>query len=202
MLWELLAADIEGVEGIGAVGAVFEKVFLRFGLLLHALVLAEAVASALHSGGLDGEDEVIVVLAVEVRHEALLAGKALVDQQVLFIVAHRVAEIHVNHLPAMTLELMADHPVEVLVIDSIVGAESGGIVVEDDRLVGMRRVVGAEVSHESRDLPLELDIEGFEDVETVAARLATDNPVDVGVIVHTNAKRLHGVDVRVRAAVQ
>ena len=73
VLWELLAADVEGVEGIGAVGAVFEKVFLGFGLLLHALVLAEAVASSLHSCGLDGEDEVIVVLAVEVRHEALLA---------------------------------------------------------------------------------------------------------------------------------
>ena len=27
MLWELLAADIERVEGIGAVGAVFEKIF-------------------------------------------------------------------------------------------------------------------------------------------------------------------------------
>ena len=67
MLWELLATDIEGVEGIGAVGAVFEKVFLGFGLLLHALVLAEAVAPSLHSCGLDGDDEIIVVLAVEVR---------------------------------------------------------------------------------------------------------------------------------------
>ena len=28
MLWELLAADIERVEGIGAVGTVFEKVFV------------------------------------------------------------------------------------------------------------------------------------------------------------------------------
>ena len=28
MLWELLAADIEGVEGIGAVGTVFEKIFV------------------------------------------------------------------------------------------------------------------------------------------------------------------------------
>ena len=28
MLWELLAADIECFEGIGAVGAVFEKIFV------------------------------------------------------------------------------------------------------------------------------------------------------------------------------
>ena len=34
MLWKLFAADIEGVEGIGAIGAVFEKVFLRFRLFL------------------------------------------------------------------------------------------------------------------------------------------------------------------------
>ena len=28
MLWELLAADIERIEGISAVGAVFEKIFV------------------------------------------------------------------------------------------------------------------------------------------------------------------------------
>ena len=75
MLWKLLAADIERIEGIGAIGAVFEKVFFGLRLLLHGLVFAEAVASSLHSCGLDGEDKVIVVLAVEVRNEALLASK-------------------------------------------------------------------------------------------------------------------------------
>ena len=44
MLWELFAANVEGVEGIGAVGTVFEKVFFGLRLLLHRLVLAEAVA--------------------------------------------------------------------------------------------------------------------------------------------------------------
>lgn len=48
-MWKLLAADIDGVEGIGVVGAVFEKVFFGLRLLLHGLVLAEAVASPLHS---------------------------------------------------------------------------------------------------------------------------------------------------------
>ena len=60
MLWERFAADIEGVEGIGAVGTVFEKVFFGLRLLLHRLVLAEAVASSLHSCGLDSEDKVII----------------------------------------------------------------------------------------------------------------------------------------------
>lgn len=68
MLWEILAADIERIEGIGAVGSVFEKVFFGLRLLLHGLVLAEAVATSLHSCGLDCEDKIIVVLAVEVRH--------------------------------------------------------------------------------------------------------------------------------------
>ena len=44
MLWELFAANVEGVEGIGAVGTVFEEVFFGLRLLLHGLVLAEAVA--------------------------------------------------------------------------------------------------------------------------------------------------------------
>ena len=95
MLWELLAADIEGIEGIGAIGAVFEKVFFGFGLFFHTFVLAETVASSLHSCTLDGEDKVIVVLTVEVRHKALLPGKTLVDEKVFLIVADRVAKVHI-----------------------------------------------------------------------------------------------------------
>ena len=76
---ELLAADIEGVESVRAVGAVLEQVFFGLGEFLAALVLAETVAPAHDPGGLDGQDEVIVVLAVEHRHEPLFAGKTLVD---------------------------------------------------------------------------------------------------------------------------
>ena len=75
MLWELLAADIERIEGIGAIDTVSEEVFFGLRLLFHGLVLAEAVATSLHSCGLDCEDKVIVVLADEVRHEALLPAK-------------------------------------------------------------------------------------------------------------------------------
>ena len=42
VLWELLAADVEGIEGIGAVGMVFEKVIFGLLLFLHTFVLAEA----------------------------------------------------------------------------------------------------------------------------------------------------------------
>ena len=187
MLWELLAADIECIEGIGAVGTVFEKVFFGLRLLFHGLVLAEAVASSLHSCGLDGEDKVIVVLAIEVRHQALLPGKALVDEKIFLIVSHRVAEVHVNDLPSVALELMYYHPMEILVVYGIVRAEGGGIIVVDDRLVRMRSVIGAEVGDERRDFALELHIERFEYVQAVGTRLTAHNPVDIGIVVHTNA---------------
>ena len=78
--------------------------------------------------------------------------------------AHRVTEIHVNHLPTVTLKLVDDNPVEVLVVHGVIGAKGGGIVIVDDRFVGMRSVVGAEVGNKRRDFALELDVEGFEDV--------------------------------------
>lgn len=93
MLWKLFSAGIERVEGIGAVGSVFEKVFFGLGLLLHRLVLAEAVA----------------------------------------------------------LELMDNHPMEVLVVHGIVRAKGCGIIVVDDHLVRVWSVIGAEVGDECRD---------------------------------------------------
>lgn len=96
MLRELLAADIEGIEDICAVGSVYEKVFFELRLLLHGLVHAEAVAPTFHSCGLNSEDKVIVVLAVEVLHKSLLLGKTLVDDfvqllvvmAIIFIISH------------------------------------------------------------------------------------------------------------------
>lgn len=143
---------------------MFEKIFFGFWLLLHGFVLAEAVATSLHSCGLDCDDKVIVVLAVEVRHEALLSGKTLIDEKIFLIVSHRVAEIHVNDLPAVAFKLMDYHPMEVLVVHGIVRAEGSSIIVVDDHLVRMWSIVGAEVSDERRDFALEFDVERFEDV--------------------------------------
>jgi hypothetical protein len=120
MLWELLGSDVERVESIGAIGVVFEKVFLGLRVLLHGLVLSEAVAPAFDPGRLDGQYQVIVVLTVEERHESLLAGETLVDEQVLLIMAHRVSEIDVIDLPSMALKLVNDDITEVLVIHGIV----------------------------------------------------------------------------------
>ena len=62
------------------------------------------------------------------------------------IVAHRVAEVHVNDLPALALELVDYHPMEVLVVHGIVRARGCGIIVVDDRLVWVWSVVCAEVA--------------------------------------------------------
>ena len=47
---EFLAADIEGIERIGAVSAVFEQVFFALGELFAGLILAEAVATVGDTG--------------------------------------------------------------------------------------------------------------------------------------------------------
>ena len=99
---------------------MFEEVFFAFGEFFAGFVFAEAITAAAYAGGLEGEDKVVVVLAVEEWHEALLAGKTLVDKQIFFVVAHRVADIHRLHSPAVTFELVDHDPTEVLLIDGIV----------------------------------------------------------------------------------
>ena len=155
MLRELLTADIQRIECVGAIGTMLQQVLFGFRLLLHRLVLMEAVASAFDTGRLDSEDEIIVILAVEERHKALLTSKALVDEQVLLIVAHRVAQVHILYLPPVALKLMDDDIAEVLVVDGIVRAERRGVVVEDDRLVLMISVIGAEIIDQGGNLTLE-----------------------------------------------
>lgn len=41
---KFLRSDVEGIEGVGAVGAVFEQVFFGLSELFARLILAEAVA--------------------------------------------------------------------------------------------------------------------------------------------------------------
>lgn len=105
VLWELLTADIQCIESIRAIGTMLQQVLLRFRLFLHGLVLPEAVASTFYTCRLNSEYQVIVILAVEERHESLFACEALIDEQVLLIVTHRIAEIHIVHLPPVAFKL-------------------------------------------------------------------------------------------------
>lgn len=67
------------------------------------------------------------------------------------IVSHRVAEVHVNDLPAVALEHMDYHPMEVLVVHGKVRAKGCGIIAVDDHLVRVWSVIGAEVGDECKD---------------------------------------------------
>ena len=120
MLGEFLTTDVESIECICAVGAVFEEVFFRLGKFLAAFVLAKTVAAVAHAGCLNGEDKVVVILSVEERHKALLAGKTLVDEQIFLIVPHGIAEIDRLDRPAVAFKLVDYHPTEVLFVDCIV----------------------------------------------------------------------------------
>ena len=55
-IWKFFAADVESIESVCAVGAVFEEVFFTLGKFLAAFVLAETVATAAHAGCLNSED--------------------------------------------------------------------------------------------------------------------------------------------------
>ena len=109
----------------------------------------------------------------------MLTCEALVNEQVFFIVAHGVAEVDGLHAPALPLELVDYDPTEILLVDGIVRAESGSVVIKDHGLVAMLRIVAAEVFDECRYITLELDVEGLDDVEPTAFWLSGNNPVDI-----------------------
>ena len=117
---EFFGTDVESIESVGAVGAVFEEVFFRFGKFLAAFVFAETVSAAAYAGCLNGKDKVVVILSVEEWHKALLAGKTLVDEKVFLIVPHGIAEIDRLDSPAVAFKLVDDHPTEVLFVYGIV----------------------------------------------------------------------------------
>ena len=90
---------------------------------------------------------------------------------------HRITEVNRLDTPAPDFKFVLNDPVEVAVVDGIVRAEGGGIVIIDHGLVSMLRILTAEVLDECRNLTLELDVKRLDDVKTAVARLTGDNPV-------------------------
>ncbi len=60
--------------------------------------------------------------------------------------AHRVSEVNRLHAPTVQLKLVAHDKVEILLVDSVVRAEGGRIVIIDYGLVAMLRVITVEVA--------------------------------------------------------
>lgn len=177
--WKLFAADVECIESVGAVGAVFEQVFFGLCEFFAGLIFMEAVAPSADTGWLDSEDKVFVIRAIEERHKALFTCESLIDEQVLFIVRHGVAEIDSLDAPTVPLELVDYPPTEILVVDRIVWTEGGSVEVENDGLVSVSWIVTAKIVNERRYLALELDVKGFDDIEAAVTWLTGDNPVDI-----------------------
>ena len=73
MLRELFTPNIQRIKSISTIGTMLQQVLLRFGMLLRGLVFTEAIATAFHPCTLYGKNKIIVVLAIEIRHEPLLA---------------------------------------------------------------------------------------------------------------------------------
>ena len=120
MLRKLFTPNIQRIESIRAIGAVLQQILLRFRILLSRLILSETVSSTFYASRLHRKNKVIIILAVEVRHEPLLPGKSLVDEQILLIMSHRVPYIHIIYRPPIAFKLMHHHPMKVLVIHRII----------------------------------------------------------------------------------
>ena len=88
----------------------------------------------------------------------------------------------------MPFKLMHNYPVKVLIVHGIVRAKSGSIIVIDDTVVGMGRIVCAEVCNERRYFALKFYVERFEHILAVAARLTAHNPIDIGIVTRVRDK--------------
>ena len=197
--WEAFATYVERVEGIGTIGATLETVLVGFSELFAAFVLFAVV----HARALDGNEQILVVGFVEVGHEARLSGKAAIDEQVFFDVAHGRTEIHGDDRPAAALEFVLDDPFEVFVVDGVVRAAGGGVEIEHNGFLGEVFVVLAEVAHEFGEFSLVFHVEGFHHIEAVCAfvGLANDHPVDIGIEVEGDAQGSVSLQVAVHAGV-
>ena len=108
--------------------------------------------------------------------------------------AHGVAKIHILHTPAMAFKLMHHYPMKILVVHGIVRAKCGSIIVIDDTVVGMGRIVCAEVCNEHKNFAPKFYVERFEYIKSVAARQTAHNPIDIGIVVLANTKLKVGID--------
>ena len=95
--------------------------------------------------------------------------------------SHGVAKIHILHTPAVAFKLMHNYPMKISVVHGIVRVKSGGIIVIDDTVVGMRRIICAVVCNERRYFALKFYVERF---EHIFRRLPRGWPHTIQLILH------------------
>lgn len=108
-LWELGAADVEGIESVRAIGSVLQEVFLRSRQFLPSLVLTETVPASADPCGLQCQNKIFIVLLIDERYQFPATRKCLVDFEVFLMMFHRVADIDILHAPTVSLKLVNNY---------------------------------------------------------------------------------------------
>ena len=90
----------------------------------------------------------------------MLSGEGVVDEKILLVVVHRVSfcesgkpisEIHRLDAPAAPLELLYHVIMKILVVDGIVLAKGGCIVIIDHRLDAVNQLMSVSSFHGESD---------------------------------------------------
>ena len=125
-LRKLFTPYIKRIKSIRPISTMFKQILLRLHQFLTTFILAKSITPTSNTSRLNSKDKVVIILSVEERHQPLFPCKSLVDEQVLLIMTHGIAKIHINHLPTTTFKLMDDDPTEVLFILESSHASSDG----------------------------------------------------------------------------
>lgn len=190
----VLATDTQRIESIGAVGARLQLILLGLGELLTALILLAVI----HSGSLDRNEQILIILTVDHRHKLSLSGKHTVDQKMLHHVIHSRPDIHLHDKPAAFTESRDDSIYKSdLALDSVSPLLGGVVKIKYDTVAPVMAVIPAEVIDQSLELALKLHEETLEHHQLPAPGLAADEPVDIGIEVKGNAERLVRVNIRI-----
>ena len=125
-LRKFLRSYIQRIKSIRPISTMLQQILLRFRQLLSTLILAEPITSTSNPCSLYSKDKVVIILPVEERHQPLFPCKSLVDEQVLLIMSHGIAKIHIYYLPTTAFKLVDDDPTEVLFVLESSQASSDG----------------------------------------------------------------------------
>lgn len=195
-LRELLYTNHQRIEGIRTIGAGLQLILFSLSQLLSTLILLAVI----HSCQTDGDEQVFIVLAID--HYLVLSSshKHTVEEQHLLEMSHRVAQIHIVHIPAMVCEVVGDEGMEVIIHQGVVVAHEGGVVVEVHLLAAVILVILHELIEQGRQLLLilhedTLQTAGF----TPQVVLSYGYPVDQGVGIEGDAQRAVGIHVIIHA---
>ena len=195
---EFLYADEQGVERIGAVGAVLELVFFRFSQFLAPFILATVIDSC----GANRQEEVAVIILVDEHEVVRLTDEHTVDEQLLLDVRHLSADALVNDIPPVPLQDGNNRSMEVVVVQRIVIADERRVIVEDYLFLYDIAVVIDEVFDDLRQFSFILHIKRLDYTALIVVTdLSDDEPVDVCVSVEGDDEWQRHVDVGIHPAV-